>query len=66
VNTSAAMLRARDLTPFAQGIAAGAKAVMSAHIVVRALDADRPATLSHAVLTDLLRGELGFKGVCFY
>lgn len=65
VDTSAAMLRARDLLPFAQGIAAGAKAVMTAHVIVRALDADRPATLSRAVLTDLLRGELGFKGVCF-
>jgi beta-N-acetylhexosaminidase len=65
VNTSAAILRARDLAPFVQGIAAGAKAVMSAHVIVRALDADRPATLSRAVLTDLLRGELGFKGACF-
>jgi beta-N-acetylhexosaminidase len=65
VDTSAALLRARELVPFAQGIAAGAKAVMSAHIIVRALDADRPATLSHTVLTDLLRGELGFKGACF-
>jgi len=64
-DTSLATLRARDLVPFERGIAAGAKAVMSAHVVVRALDADRPATLSRAVLTDLLRGELGFKGACF-
>jgi beta-N-acetylhexosaminidase len=65
VEVSAATLRARDLVPFARGIAAGAKAVMTAHVLVRALDADRPATISRAVLTDLLRGELGFTGACF-
>ena len=61
----AATLRARDLVPFRAAFAAGARAVMSAHVVVRALDPERPATLSRAVLTELLRGELGFRGVCF-
>ena len=36
---------------------------MSAHILVPALDPDRPATLSHRILTDLLRGELGYDGL---
>lgn len=65
VESSAATLRARDLVPFAAGIAAGAECVLSAHVVVTAFDAERPATLSPAILTGLLRGELGFTGVCF-
>jgi beta-N-acetylhexosaminidase len=40
-------------------------AMMSAHVVYPALDPDRPATLSRAICTDLLRGELGFRGVLF-
>ena len=54
---------ARDLPPFAAAVAAGARAVMTAHIRVPALDRDAPATFSRAVLVDLLRGELGFTGV---
>lgn len=63
VDVAPATLRSRDLVPFALGIAAGARAVMTAHVVVRAIDAERPATLSSAILTDLLRGELHFEGV---
>ncbi len=64
VTADAATLRARDLVPFARSIAAGAASlVLTAHVVVEALDAQRPATLSHAILTGLLRGELGFGGV---
>ena len=39
--------------------------MMTAHVVYGALDAGCPATLSHAVCTELLRGELGFGGVLF-
>ncbi|MBF9067564.1 glycoside hydrolase family 3 protein [Streptacidiphilus sp. NEAU-YB345] len=61
------LLRSRDLVPFKAAIAAGAKAVMTAHIMVPALDGDRPATLSRAVV-DLLRqapsaGGLGYQGL---
>jgi beta-N-acetylhexosaminidase len=57
-------LRARDLVPFAASISAGAvPLVMTAHVVVDALDPERPATLSHRILTTLLRDELGFEGV---
>jgi len=52
-----------ELPPFAACIAAGIDAVMTAHLVLPALDRQRPATLSKAVLTDLLRGELGFDGL---
>jgi beta-N-acetylhexosaminidase len=65
IEASADELRARDLVPFAAAVAAGVRAVMTAHVVVRAFDADRPASLSRAITTDLLRGELGFDGVCF-
>ncbi|MER6031492.1 glycoside hydrolase family 3 protein [Streptomyces sp. NPDC001851] len=53
----------RELPPFRAAIAAGTRAVMSAHILVPALDPDRPATLSHRVLTELLREELGYQGL---
>lgn len=59
-----ATLLARDLEPFRAGMAAGAGAVMTAHVVYPALDAARPATFSPAILRDLLRGGLGFGGVC--
>ena len=50
------------LLPFRAAIDAGVKAVMTAHIVVPSLD-DAPATLSRRILTELLRGELGFDGL---
>jgi beta-N-acetylhexosaminidase len=57
-------LRARDLIPFAHAIENRiVSLVMSAHIVVTALDAERPATFSPRILTELLREELGFGGV---
>lgn len=65
IDATLATLRTRDLVPFVGAIRAGARAVMTAHIVVRALDANRPATLSRRILQDLLRDELGFGGVCF-
>ncbi|GAA0485115.1 beta-N-acetylhexosaminidase [Paractinoplanes deccanensis] len=53
-----------DAPPFRAAIAAGADAIMSAHIVVPALDpSGDPATLSKPILTGLLRGELGYRGV---
>ncbi|MFD1657882.1 glycoside hydrolase family 3 protein [Streptomyces caeni] len=57
------VLQERELTPFRAAIAAGTRAVMSAHILVPALDPDLPATLSRKVLTELLRGELGYDGL---
>jgi beta-N-acetylhexosaminidase len=64
VDIDGATLRARDVVPFAAAIStAAASIVMTAHVVVEALDPAAPATLSAAVLTGLLRGELGFTGV---
>ena len=58
-------LDAVELVPFKAAIAAGVQAIMSAHIVVPALDPtpSLPVTLSKKVMTDLLRGELGFQGL---
>ncbi|HVP14025.1 MAG TPA: glycoside hydrolase family 3 N-terminal domain-containing protein [Terriglobales bacterium] len=58
-----ATLEERDLAPFRAGIAAGAHAVMTAHVLYPALDRDRPATFSRAIVTDRLRRGLGFPGV---
>jgi beta-N-acetylhexosaminidase len=53
-----------DLPPFQAAIDRGVAAIMTAHIVVPALDpSGRPATLSRPILTGLLRERLGFDGV---
>jgi beta-N-acetylhexosaminidase len=62
VDAEPAVLRQRDLPPFAAAVAAGTQAIMTAHIRVPALTGADPATFSHAALTDLLRGEYGFHG----
>jgi len=54
--------RQHALEPFKAAIAAGVRAIMSAHIVVPAID-DLPSTISRKVMTGLLRDELGFDGL---
>ncbi len=61
VDADETTLRARDLVPFA-AVAGDAEAIMGGHLLVRAFDAERPATLSPRIAGDLLRGELGFRG----
>jgi beta-N-acetylhexosaminidase len=56
-------LRQRELLPFSAMVQAGAKIIMSAHILYPAIDSDHPATLSRLLLNDVLRDELGFEGV---
>jgi beta-glucosidase-like glycosyl hydrolase len=56
------LLERRELAPFREHL--GVSAVMSAHLVAPALDPERPATFSRLILHDLLRGALGFDGVC--
>ncbi|MEP7044812.1 MAG: beta-N-acetylhexosaminidase [Dokdonella sp.] len=55
-------LRATDLLPFADGVAAGAEAVMMAHVTYPSVD-PRAAGYSRIWIQDFLRGELGFRGV---
>jgi beta-N-acetylhexosaminidase len=54
-----------ELVPFRAAIAAGAGSVMTGHLSIPALepDSNTPATLSHNILTGLLRDELGFQGL---
>ncbi len=63
VRRSRAELERTELATFRAAIAAGVPMLMSAHVVYPALDPEQPATLSRAILTDLLRGELHFDGV---
>lgn len=60
---SRARLEAVELPPFRDAIAAEVAAVMTAHLLLPALDAEHPATLSRPVLTGLLRETLGFEGL---
>ena len=57
-------MKEAELLPFEAGIAAGADVVMTAHIMTPNATADGlPASLSYTMLTERLRGELGFTGV---
>ena len=55
----------RDLLPFLLACQAEVPAMMSAHLWVPALDPRHPATLSPAILGELLRGQLGYRGLLF-
>ena len=63
VNHNLERIHALELQPFRTAIDADVAAIMTAHIVYPALDANRPATLSPTILTDLLRQELRFDGL---
>lgn len=57
-------LKSQDFVPFQSGIEAGADMVMVGHICVPNVTGDdTPSSLSAKVVTDILRGELGFKGL---
>ena len=65
VNVDKAHLDSIELPPFRQAIAAGVDSVMVAHVTVPALDSDpnHVATISTAIVSDLLEKQLGFKGI---
>lgn len=63
VNHSLERMHAVELAPFRAAIDAGVAAIMTAHIRFMALDAQNPATFSKAILTDLLRDKMNFKGL---
>jgi beta-N-acetylhexosaminidase len=56
-------LRAVEFEPFRAAIEEQVAFIMTAHVLVPSLDETRPATLSPAVVQDVLRDELGFEGV---
>jgi len=57
-----ARLSSVELVPFRAWVHAGFGAIMTAHILFDAIDAERPATLSEPVLQGLLRARLGYEG----
>ena len=67
IDVTRARMDTVELKPFQAAIDAGIGGIMTAHITVPALNGGNgtPATLSRPVLTDLLRGEMGFDGLIF-
>jgi len=75
INKTYEELKERELVPFQAGIDAGADMVMTAHIVYPKVETGTylsketgeevglPATLSRTILTDILRGDMGFEGL---
>ncbi|HTC57933.1 MAG TPA: glycoside hydrolase family 3 N-terminal domain-containing protein [Candidatus Sulfotelmatobacter sp.] len=65
VNVDRAHLDSIELPPFRQAVAAGVDSVMVAHVTVPVLDSDpnHVATISPAIVSDLLEKQLGFKGI---
>ena len=62
LNLTVEDLRSRELIPFQALIEQQIPMIMTAHILFPQIDAV-PATLSKSILNDILRKELGFKGV---
>ena len=56
-------LEAIELVPFRAAIAADVACIMTAHILIPALDAERPATLSPRIVDHMLKRDLGFPGL---
>lgn len=56
-------LQGYDLVPFVSAIENGVDAIMTSHVLYPALDSTDIASMSKPILTDLLRGEMGFDGL---
>jgi beta-N-acetylhexosaminidase len=56
-------LEACDLLPFQAAMEAGAPMIMVGHMTLTAIDEDNPASLSQAVVTGLLRDQMGYNGI---
>ncbi len=63
IDSDLAFLWDQDLRPFRASVDAGVASMMVSHVLFKQLDPDYPATLSPAIITGLLRGEIGFTGV---
>jgi len=63
VTATLARLRRDTLPPFSAAVRAGVRAVMVAHLLLPEFDAEHPASVSRAVISGLLRTELGFEGL---
>lgn len=56
-------LKSFELIPFANAIENGADVVMAAHILLPKIDGENPATMSKAIITDILREQMSYDGV---
>ncbi len=65
VRADRARLDAVELVPFRAAARAGIDSLMTAHVVLEGVHPGTPATLSRPIVTDLLRGEMGYQGVVF-
>lgn len=63
VNKTLQQLEQLELIPFKRAIEADADVIMVGHILLPQLDETYPASMSEAIITDLLRKQLGYKGV---
>lgn len=65
VHGDVARLNSVELAPFRSAIEAGVDSVMVSHVTVPAFEPDpnRPATISHKIVTGLLKDQLGFRGI---
>lgn len=65
LNKTKAELQTEELFPFQYGIDRGVEMIMVGHLAVPALTGgkDIPASISRELITDLLKGEMGFKGL---
>jgi beta-N-acetylhexosaminidase len=63
VEASRERLEVVEFPPFRRAVQRGVASMMTAHVLYRALDPELPATLSPAIINDLLRQELRYDGV---
>lgn len=56
-------LKSLELLPFAAAIKQKVDVIMTAHILLPKIDPDHPASFSPAIISEVLRGDLGFEGV---
>ncbi len=65
VDRPLAELRKIELPPFVNACENGIESLMTAHVIYRVLDPELPGTLSHSIITGLLREKLNYRGVVF-
>lgn len=63
VNYDLDRLKSFEMAPFKEAIGNNADAVMVAHILMKGIDPENPATLSETIITGMLRGMMKFDGV---
>lgn len=63
VETSLEMLKKREFLPFMKAFKSGCSFVMSAHVLIKSIDPQVPATLSTQILRDILRKQLRYDGI---